>query len=96
MSDLITRLRALSRAQHSDLSIGEEAADELEALLTKLARIEAAITTVREEMHKFRHNTERSDWVRVSDQHWSWSHTLSNAVMGIADSTAVAKEVPQT
>jgi len=29
MSDLIERLRALSRHEHSDLSIGNEAADEL-------------------------------------------------------------------
>lgn len=32
MSDLIERLRALSRADHSDFSIGNEAADEIERL----------------------------------------------------------------
>ena len=31
MNDLIDRLRALSRYEHSDYSIGDEAADELEA-----------------------------------------------------------------
>jgi len=30
MSDLIERLRALSRHEHDDLSIGDEAADEIE------------------------------------------------------------------
>lgn len=95
MSDLITRLRALSRAQHSDLSIGDEAADELQALQAKLTRIEAAINTVRSEMYEFVHNTERSDWVRVSDQHGSWSFALSNAVEGIENTHAAAKEAAQ-
>jgi len=32
MSDLIERLRALVRSEHSDFSIGDEAADEIERL----------------------------------------------------------------
>jgi len=32
MSDLISQLRALARAQHMDLSIADEAADEIEEL----------------------------------------------------------------
>lgn len=32
MSDLVARLRALARCEHSDFSIGDEAADEIESL----------------------------------------------------------------
>jgi len=32
MSDLIERLRALARSEHSDFSIGDESADEIERL----------------------------------------------------------------
>ena len=32
MTDLIQRLRALSRHQHSDMTVGDEAADEIERL----------------------------------------------------------------
>lgn len=39
MTDLVTRLRALSRAEHDDLSVGAEAADEIERLRAALARI---------------------------------------------------------
>ncbi len=38
MKDLINRLRALSRIEHSDFSIGDEAADALEELLALLAK----------------------------------------------------------
>jgi hypothetical protein len=40
MSDLIERLRALSRHEHDDLSIGSEAADEIERLREKWADAE--------------------------------------------------------
>lgn len=36
MSDLVSRLRALARSEHDDLSIGAEAADEIEALRQRL------------------------------------------------------------
>lgn len=36
-TDLISRLRALSRCEHDDLSIGDEAADEIERLTAALA-----------------------------------------------------------
>lgn len=38
MTDLTKRLRALSRHEHDDLSIGDEAADEIERLQSGLAR----------------------------------------------------------
>jgi hypothetical protein len=38
MGDLIERLRALSRHEHDDLSLGDEAADEIERLQSGLAR----------------------------------------------------------
>lgn len=36
MTDLISRLRALSRNEHDDLTIGDEAADEIEKLRAAL------------------------------------------------------------
>ena len=36
MSDLVERLRALSRYEHSDFSVGNEAADTIESLQAKL------------------------------------------------------------
>ena len=48
MDDLIERLHALSRYEHSDYSIGDEAATEIEALraeveqMTNMARMQAA------------------------------------------------------
>jgi hypothetical protein len=36
-NDLLERLRALSRHEHSDLSIGDEAADEITALRLQIA-----------------------------------------------------------
>lgn len=36
MSDLIKRLRALARSEHSDFAIGDEAADEIERLTAAL------------------------------------------------------------
>lgn len=36
--DLIARLRALARAEHSDLSVADEAADLIDALLGRVAR----------------------------------------------------------
>lgn len=41
MDDLIDRLRALSRHEHSDYSIGDEAATEIEALRAEVSRQEA-------------------------------------------------------
>lgn len=41
MSDLIKRLRALSAHQHDDLSIGDEAADEIETLRAALGDLTA-------------------------------------------------------
>jgi hypothetical protein len=38
MTDLTKRLRALSRHEHDDLSIGDEAADEIKRLQSGLAR----------------------------------------------------------
>ena len=40
MSDLIDRLRALSRMEHSDFSLGDEAADEIIDLMQRLADAE--------------------------------------------------------
>lgn len=38
MTDLISRLRAMSRHEHDDLTIGDEAADEIERLRAALQR----------------------------------------------------------
>ena len=40
MDDLISRLRALSRHEHSDMTIGDEAADALEAAREDVRRLE--------------------------------------------------------
>ena len=39
MTDLISRLRALSRHEHDDLTIGDEAADEIERLRAALRNL---------------------------------------------------------
>ena len=44
MTDLISRLRALSRHEHDDLTIGDEAADEIEKLRDALAKLLACHT----------------------------------------------------
>lgn len=41
MSELTERLRALARAEHDDLSVAAEAADEIERLLAALSSHEA-------------------------------------------------------
>lgn len=38
MSDLIERLRALARSEHSDFSIGDESADEIERLTANIKK----------------------------------------------------------
>ena len=38
MTDLITRLRQLARAEHDDLSVADDAADEIESLREDAAR----------------------------------------------------------
>lgn len=43
MSDLIPRLRALARAEHDDLSVGDEAADEIERLREALRGLLIAV-----------------------------------------------------
>ena len=47
-SDLIQRLRALARCEHSDLSIGDEAADEIERLATSEADLTQLRTLAKE------------------------------------------------
>ena len=42
MTDIVDRLRAMSRYEHSDLSIGDEAADEIERLRAYTAAAVAA------------------------------------------------------
>ena len=42
MIDLLDRLRALSRMEHSDFTIGDEAADELERMALELSNARAA------------------------------------------------------
>lgn len=41
MTDIVDRLRALSRCEHDDLSIGDEAADEIERLWDRLCDAQA-------------------------------------------------------
>lgn len=43
MTDLVARLRALARAEHDDLSVGAEAADELTRLTARLAEREGEV-----------------------------------------------------
>ena len=45
MSELIERLRALSRFEHSDCTIGDEAADEIEQLLDRIESAPVAYVT---------------------------------------------------
>jgi phosphoglycerate dehydrogenase-like enzyme len=50
MDSLVQRLRALSRVEHDDFTIGEEAADELERLQRENAELHAEFTRVSEEI----------------------------------------------
>lgn len=50
MSDLIQRLRALARCEHSDFSIGEEAADEIERLRDNRFLLEREIENLHREL----------------------------------------------
>lgn len=43
MSDLTERLRLLAQAEHDDLSVGDEAADHIEALEAEIQRLRGAI-----------------------------------------------------
>lgn len=55
MADLIERLRAISRHEHDDLSIGDEAADEIERLQRQLdAGTEAGWHALRNERDALR------------------------------------------
>ena len=43
LSDLVSRLRAMARFEHDDLSIGNEAAAEISRLEARCARLEALL-----------------------------------------------------
>ena len=43
---IVKQLRALARAEHDDLSIGDEAADVLEASLSRVEELEGALTDI--------------------------------------------------
>jgi hypothetical protein len=44
MSDITKRLHALARAEHDDLSVGDEAADEIEALKMHVERLQSTLS----------------------------------------------------
>jgi len=52
--DIVEQLRALARAQHDDLSIGIEAADEIERLTRERDEARAEVERLRAEKDKLR------------------------------------------
>jgi hypothetical protein len=74
MTDLTKRLRALSRHEHDDLSIGEEAADEIERLQSSLARHVDSVCALTTERDALRARIERSS-KHVAE--WTASHGLT-------------------
>jgi hypothetical protein len=60
MSDLIERLRGLSKYQHSDYSIGDESADRIAELEAENARLKSAAETW--------HNRNRDNCQRLNDK----------------------------
>jgi hypothetical protein len=77
MSDLVERLRALSRLEHSDCTIGDEAADELErmqATITEQALQYLAATT---QAHEAWQETQRlrAELAKHQESQWhpDWS-----------------------
>ena len=72
-ADLERRLRALSRAEHSDLSIGDEAADALAAQRARIAELEGELSNIaqarRFDREAFRDDTEFADWAQSRARH---------------------------
>lgn len=58
------RLRGLSRHEHSDFSLGDEAADELDAKDARIKELEGANEML---MHSLKHFADESKWGPVAD-----------------------------
>ncbi|BDB12867.1 MAG: hypothetical protein ACYCTC_09105 [Acidithiobacillus ferrooxidans] len=50
-TELISRLRALARSEHDDLSVADEAADEIEQLMARVRLLESYIGDVENGSH---------------------------------------------
>lgn len=59
-SDLVKRLRALARCQHDDLSIGDEAADEITSLRSLLDKAKGALENLLKENEFFEREEARA------------------------------------
>lgn len=65
MTDLIERLRCLTRLEHDDLSIGDEAANEIERLGAELASFKSAVAHVTEDGKTRRSFSASEGWAMV-------------------------------